>query len=188
MRLRRNPARSRLFGLALLPVLALAATACMGYPADGTVLTPGSPSETASSRLPSLLQQLQGNGGAGLEVFDGSENQVLAAQDAQGKAVPVVSPSPTAVSTVTGTTTAKTATPTPTSAGGSAQTTATTPAGTATLAPTATATPTSTATATATPTASPATPTAVPTSAPTTESGPPTEGSAAVSVTGPSTE
>lgn len=170
MRLRRITTRSRIWALVLLPALAVATTACMGYPADGNVLTPGSPSQTASSRLPSLLQQLQGNGGAGLEVFDGSENQVLAAQDAQGKSVPVASPSPTATDTVAGTSTARPATPTPTPRSASAQTAppAATPTGAATSTATAasSATPTSapTTTTTATPTATRVTPTATPVS------------------------
>lgn len=70
------------------PFLLLSLTACMGYPAQplnqpGTAPTMA-PHEAGESRLPSLLSQLQG-GGAGLELFDGSQNEVLAAQDAQGK-------------------------------------------------------------------------------------------------------
>jgi cell division septation protein DedD len=163
-----------MLGLALLPLLAVGASACMGYPADGSVLTPGSPSQTASSRLPSLLSQLQGNGGAGLEVFDGSQNQVLAAQDAQGKGVPVVPPSPTATDAVAGATTTRTTTPGPEAAGVQPTRTATpTPVRSATATATAAVTSTSTPTpaATATPTATPATPTATPT-----PEGPPTEG------------
>ena len=74
--------------VAASPFLLLSLTACMGYPAQpltqpGTAPTMG-PHEAGESRLPSLLSQLQG-GGAGLELFDGSQNEVLAAQDAQGK-------------------------------------------------------------------------------------------------------
>ena len=58
--------RSRRFVLvaACLPLLLIATTGCL---ANGTGLigTPGAPTETGSSRLPSLLQQLQGSGGAG---------------------------------------------------------------------------------------------------------------------------
>ncbi len=74
--------------VAASPLLLLSLTACMGYPAQplnqpGTAPTMA-PHEAGESRLPSLISQLQG-GGAGLELFDGSQNEVLAAQDAQGK-------------------------------------------------------------------------------------------------------
>jgi hypothetical protein len=156
-----------------LPLIAFGGAACLAAPGAG-VNTPQDPnaSGTATSRLPTLLQQLQANGGAGLEVFDGSQNQVLAAQDAQGKDVPVstatiaAGATPAVTSTVAGTKTANTPTPrpeqaTPTPRPGTPTPTAT-PAASATVAPT--------ATPTATPTPSPA-PTAT-----ATPSGPPTEG------------
>lgn len=82
------PAYRQRIALTLVPVALLSLTACMGYPAQplnqpGTAPTMAAP-EPGESRLPSLLSQLQ-TGGAGLELFDGSQNEVLAAQDAQGK-------------------------------------------------------------------------------------------------------
>jgi hypothetical protein len=165
--------RSRAVGLAVLPLLALGATACLGYPADGAVATPAAPGNTQPSRLPQLLSQLQAQNGAGLEVFDPAQSQVLAAQDASGKSytdpsavTPTVTPTASATTTATATRTAtqrpEASTPTP-----RPSTVTPTPSSTST----ATATPTSTATATATPTAT-QTPTPTPTA-----STPPTEGS-----------
>lgn len=163
--------RSRILALVALPLIVLGGSACLAAP-TGTVNTPMDPnaSGTSTSRLPTLLQQLQGSGGAGLEVFDGSQNQVLAAQDAQGKSVPAATQTiatgatASVTSTVAGTKTANTPTPRP------EQATPTPRPGT----PTATASGTPAATATATPTST-ATPTPSPTPTPT-PSGPPTEG------------
>lgn len=89
--------------LAALGVPALFSTACMGYPMEGAVATPPPPGTTGESRLPSLLTQLQG-AGAGMEVFDGSQNDVLGAQDGDDSGV-TVTPSvfvPTATPTPPG--------------------------------------------------------------------------------------
>ena len=155
--------------LAMLPLVALGGTACLGYPADGAVATPAAPGNTQPSRLPQLLSQLQAQNGAGLEVFDSGQSQVLAAQDASGKSYT----DPTATTpTATPTTVVGAATPTPTRTA-TQRPEASTPTprpGTATPTPSSTATPTSTTTATATPTGTP-TPTPMPT-----PSTPPTEG------------
>lgn len=173
--------------MALFPALAVATSGCLGYPADGLVATPTAPSEGAASRLPQLLSQLQG-GSAGLELFDGTTNEVLGEQDGS------VTPSVTAGST---------ATRTPTPSGQKEPGTGQTPLPSATYPATVVVYPTSLpldpgVTPTATPTPDPttppatveptATPTATPTVAPTeipleptptatipTEGGPPTE-------------
>ncbi len=160
--------RLRALTLLALPFVVVGATACLQP--DGTLGAPGAPTQSDSaSRLPSLLQQLQGSNGAGLEVFDGNQNQVLAAQDAQGKDAPTVTvtttATPTSVSTVAGT---KTAGPTARPEASTPTPRASTP--TPTAAPT--DTPTPTATSTPTPTDTP-TPTVTPTPSP---AGPPTEG------------
>ena len=50
------------------------------------VATPNEPgTSNSTSRLPQLLSQLQGSAGGGLELLDGSQSQVLAAQAAGGK-------------------------------------------------------------------------------------------------------
>lgn len=168
----------RLVALSLLLGPVVASAGCLGLAATGAVATPGAPTAGAGSRLPSLLQQLQKNS-AGLELFDGSANEVLAAVDEQGKFVP----DPTRTATATA---APSATPTrtPTSLGLANPTTPAatqtpTPAGTPTPTVTATATPTATPGATNTPTptvtASP-TPTATPTATPTSQPTPPHEG------------
>ncbi|MCA9825600.1 MAG: hypothetical protein KC479_09285 [Dehalococcoidia bacterium] len=152
--------------------LALAATACLGYPAEGTVTTPVAPSGTDSqSRLPQLLSQFQG-GSSGLSLFDGSTNEVLAEQDEtpSGKEASNTTPVPT--QTVAGASTPGPGTPTPTPTAGSL------PQQPGTVTPTPTATPTETplsATPTATPSATPSA-TATPTSGPPPEGSPPTEG------------
>lgn len=163
----------------------LLATGCVGYPVDGTLATPAAPGQDAASRLPQLLQQLQGaNATAGLELFDQPSNQVLAAQDQQGKdtapstvtATPVQG-SPTPAATSIGlqppaTPTPRPPTPTRTPTG---STPAATPSANATP-ETPTPTPTATATATASTTPTPtSTPTPTPTTLPPTEGTPPTE-------------
>lgn len=175
--------------VAIFPALAVAASGCLGYPADGLIATPTAPSEGAASRLPQLLSQLQG-GSAGLELFDGTTNEVLGEQDGS------VTPSVTAG---TGSTATHTPTPTGQKEPGASQTPlpaatypatvvvyptslpldpGTTPTATPTpdpTAPPATVEPTATPTATETtaPTELPPTPT--PTSTIPTEGGPPTE-------------
>lgn len=148
--------RKRPWSLALLAPLALVSAGCLGYAPPGTVTTPGAPGESTETRLPQLLQQLQG-AGAGLELFDATpSSQVLAAQDTNGgKDDPT--PSTTASATQSPTTIAQLPGATATPTGGSAPGTTTTPSGTATTtpAPTATATPSPTATATPTPTVPP---------------------------------
>ena len=158
--------------LVMLPLVALGGAGCLGYPADGAVATPAAPGNTQPSRLPQLLSQLQAQNGAGLEVFDSGQNQVLAAQDASGKSYTdpsATTPTPTA-------TTAGGATPTSTATPRREASTPTPRPGTATATPATSFTPTPTSTtSTATPTATPTgTPTATPTPTP---SGPPTEGS-----------
>jgi hypothetical protein len=158
--------RSRAVGLALLPLAALGGTACLGYPADGAVATPAAPGNTQPSRLPQLLSQLQAQNGAGLEVFDPAQSQVLAAQDAPGKSytdpaavTPTATPTIAATSTATATRTvtqrpeASTPTPRPSTVTPTPSSTATaTPTSTATATPTATQTPTPTPTASTAPT------------------------------------
>ena len=96
----------RLLALPAIATIAIAGSACLGYAPEGSVATPAAPGQNAASRLPELLSQLQG-AGAGLELLDSPSNQVLAAQDQQGKFADETTPTVTA--TVTGT---RTVTPT----------------------------------------------------------------------------
>lgn len=155
-----------------LASFAVLSSACMQYP-DGTVATPPAGQQTDSSRLPQLLSQLQG-AGAGIELLDGSQQQVLAAQDVQGKEAP-----PETATVAGEKTPGSTATPagTPTRAGTPTKTP--TPTRTPTQAPEGGNTPTPTATTTPTPTPTQtATPTATPTASPTATASPtpPSEG------------
>lgn len=157
---------------------------CMGYPAQvpagqDSAPTMAPPESSGESRLPGLLSQLQA-GSTGIELFDGSQNDVLAAQDAQDKA-------DGATPTTTGTAPSGTSTPTPTrTPAGSlplTQPTATptprnTPAATPSPAPSTEAAPTATPTPIATSTPVP-TPTATPIATVEAGSTPPTEGGAA---------
>jgi hypothetical protein len=164
---KRTRGKSRLaLALASVGAFAVFSTGCMQYAPDGSVVTQEPPGQSDSSRLPSLLSQLQG-AGAGIELLDGSASEVLAAQDAQGKEAT------TATATVAGEQTpgpAQTQVPqgTPTRAGTPARTP--TPTRTPTQAPEdndePTATPTAAATATPTSTPTP-TPTMTPTPVPT---------------------
>ena len=176
---RRWSRQLRRFGVLLaFPLVLLTTTGCLTNAADGMVATPNQPGTSSStSRLPQLLSQLQGSAGGGLELLDGSQSQVLAAQEAGGKdAAATVTGSPTpSIATPIGTARAgATSTPRPESATvtatprpGAATATAT-PSATANA--TATATATVTATATATPTAT-AQPTATPIATPPPEGG-----------------
>jgi hypothetical protein len=161
--------RKRLGAVLPLAALALFASACLGYPVDGAVTTPGAPGGgSADSRLPELLSQFQG-GDAGLSLFDGSTNEVLAETDAtpSGKDTqPTVAPTGAAPGA---TTPAATSTPTPGSIGLQPGTVTPTPTPTTTGEPTATSTPAATETPTPT-----ATPTPTPT-APPAENTPPSE-------------
>lgn len=132
----------------------------MGYAPDGSVATPPPSASSDGSRLPQLLSQLQG-AGAGIELLDGSQSQVLAAQDAQGKDSPSETSiagdrTPGATSTsVPGTPTRSgtpTRTPTQQAEGGSNPTTTPTPGSTASATPGTTSTPTPTPTPTPSPT------------------------------------
>lgn len=180
--MRNRPASRRLLALVALPCIALGGAACLGYPADGMVGTPPQPTTAGQSRLPQLLSQLQGQSGAGLELFDGSQNQVLAAQDQQGKdSGEAASPTSTAIGTVTPSATVagtRTAGNSPTPRGEGLNSTPTPGPGTPTATPSASATPAPSQTATAT-----ATPTLTPTPSP---AGPPSEGD--VAATTPPTE
>ena len=182
---RRWSRQLRRFGVLLaFPLVLLTTTGCLTNAADGMVATPNQPGTSSStSRLPQLLSQLQGSAGGGLELLDGSQSQVLAAQEAGGKdAAATVTGSPTpSIATPIGTARAgATSTPRPESATvtatprpGTATATATataTPSATANATATATATATVTATATATPTAT-AQPTATPIATPPPEGG-----------------
>lgn len=171
--------------LGVFPAFAVASSGCLGYPAEGLVATPTTPSESAASRLPQLLSQLQG-GSAGLELFDGATSEVLGAQDGS------VTPSVTAGSTGT-----RTPTPTGHKETGADQTPLPAPStpGTVVFYPTSlpldpgatptpvppTATPTTTVELTATPTATPTEPPTelpprpTPTATIPTEDRPPTE-------------
>lgn len=146
-----NRQRLHRAALPLFAVAALLGSACLGYPAEGTVGTPQAPGQDGASRLPSLLSQLQG-AGAGLELFDATPaSQVLAAQDQQGKDLPAAIPTPSATTTPTPTSIPFVPSPTGTPTappGGSPTATPTTP-------PSPTATPSATATPTATPTQTP---------------------------------
>jgi len=170
--------RVRLVATTGLSLVAIASAGCLGYAPEGTVATPPPPSSDGStSRLPQLLSQLQG-GGAGVEIFDGSQNEVLAAQDTQGKAADDTG-TPAATATVAGASTpGPTSTPTPGSLPLEQPTSS--PSATATAAPSTTPTATPTPSATPPPTAVPTpTPTPVPTTPPEGGSGgglPPTEG------------
>lgn len=164
-RMRSRRQRLRLVGF-VLPVVLLSTTACLATTADGGVMTPQQPGQTDSaSRLPQLLSQLQGSNGAGLELLDGTQSQVLAAQEAGGKdaatstpsgsstVIGAVTPTPTqprAGSTPTPRPEAATATPRPGTATPTASTTTA-----ATTTSTSTVTPTATASATGTPTPTP---------------------------------
>lgn len=158
----------------------------MTYAQDGSVATPPPPGASDGSRLPQLLSQLQG-AGAGIELLDGSQSQVLAAQDAQGKEAP------SETATVAGDRTpGATSTPvpgTPTRAGTPTRTPTPprtpTQSGEGGTTPTPTATPSPTATPTSTPTPTPtATPTATSTPVPT----PPSEGGGGTASGTPPTE
>jgi hypothetical protein len=151
----------RCASLALVPAVLVFGSACMVTPADGSVGTPVPPGDQAPSRLPQLLSQLQNSTGAGLELFDGgTQSQVLAAQDAQGKTAPDATgtvagartPSPTAQApeSSTSTPTPRPGTPTRTP---NATATPTRPAGTATPGSAMTPTPSETSSATPTPSA-----------------------------------
>lgn len=163
--------RTLLLATASLGAFGLLSTGCMQYAADGSVVTPAPPGDTASSRLPQLLSQLQGSG-ANIELLDGSENQVLAAQEAGGKAAP------DETSTVAGESTkGPTSTPVPgTPTRATTPTRTATPTRTPTQSPEDSTTPSPTPSPTATVTASP-TPTPSPTATPTPIPGPPSEGS-----------
>ena len=166
----------------------LLATGCMQYAPDGTVATPGASSQS-SSRLPDLLSQLQG-GGAGIEVLDGQQSEVLAAQDSPSQ-TPTPVPgkqAPSGTSTVAGAKTpnpggtaqptwtpTRTPTPDPTNAPGN-EGYAATPTQTATPTPTATATPTPTLTPTPTPTPTPILPGTEAGTTPSATASPQTEG------------
>lgn len=155
---------------------------CMGYPAQvpagqDAAPTMAPPESSGESRLPGLLSQLQA-GSTGIELFDGSQNDVLAAQDAQDKA-------DAATPTTTGTAPSGTSTPTRTPVGSLplTQPTATptprnTPAATPSPSPSTEAAPTATPTPIATSTPVP-TPTATPIATVEAGSTPPTEGGAA---------
>ena len=167
--------RLRTAALAVIGVPVLLSTACMGYPMEGAVATPPPPGTTGESRLPALLTQLQG-AGAGMEVFDGTQNDVLGAQDGDdggatgtpAASAPTPTPTPpgdkghtdtvpTPVQTVAG---ANTPAPRPTQGTNEGNPTATptrTPTGTPTqqpseASPTPSPTPTNTPAPTATPT------------------------------------
>ncbi len=93
-------AMKRKYGLVIvLAGASLLSTACMGYDVNG-LATPPPPGEgTQTSRLPMLVQQLQG-GAAGVELFDATpSSQVLAAQDENGKALVNVTVTATATGT-----------------------------------------------------------------------------------------
>lgn len=148
--------------LSLVGLVGFASTACLGVPTDGSLTTPGAPdTSTQTSRLPTLLQQLQG-GNAGVELFDATpSSEVLGVQDQQGKdegstATPTNTPgpgTPTAVVTAT----AQVVTATPTARANTPQ-----PIVVNTPTPTNTPQPGATATPTATPVPPTATPTAIP--------------------------
>ncbi|MBI2766035.1 MAG: hypothetical protein HYX53_09015 [Chloroflexi bacterium] len=180
----RNRFRRSLLVILAAPALALAGVACI-EPAAGTVTTPAAPTQSAASRLPQLLSQLQG-AGAGLELMDSPSSQVLGAQDQQGKFTDTGTPAATATTSATPGTTptslavvnptntprpGATATPVRTTA---ATATPTAAAGTPTPTPTAAATATTTTTATTTATATP-TLTPTPRPSPPSEGTPPTE-------------
>ena len=172
--------------LLLFAAAPLALGACMGYPAQvppgqETAPTMAAPESSGESRLPGLLSQLQ-TGTTGLELFDGSQSDVLAAQDTQDKG-DGAGGTPTVAVTATPRT-QPTATRTPAGSLPLAQPTATpTPAGTPSSSPSPTteAAPTVTPSPTVAPTSTPV-PTLAPGATPPTEGGasptqaPPTEG------------
>jgi hypothetical protein len=162
---------SRLAAMLPLAVLAIATSACLGYPAEGTVATPPPPgSDSGQSRLPELLGQLQG-GSAGLSLFDGSTNDVLAETDAtpSGKDGEIATPTQAVAGANTPGASTNTPTPTPGSIG--------LQPGTVTPIPTPTPEPSVTPSQTATPAPTATlTPTATPTSGPPAEGSPPSEG------------
>ncbi len=148
-------------GVALVAVIGLvvfASTACLAAPLDGSLTTPGAPvTGTQTSRLPTLLQQLQ-SGSAGVELFDATpQSQVLGVQDAQGKGDATTgSVTATVTQAVAGAKTPGTGTATPT-----VRASTPTPTPTRTLQPVETPQPTATAQpSTPTPTSMPATPAA----------------------------
>src|SRR5262245_39721733 len=67
----------------VVSLVAMTSSGCLGYPTDGNLATPVAPAPQGASRLPELLRQLQ-QGGAGMELFDQPQSDVLAAQDSQG--------------------------------------------------------------------------------------------------------
>lgn len=167
----------RPLGAVLLAGFGLVSTGCLGYaPEDGVATPPPPSSDGSTSRLPALLSQLQG-GGAAVEIFDGSQNQVLAAQDEQGKAGDAgTATDPVPTPTVAGAATPgaqATATPAAGSIGFTQPTVTATPSASATPSPSATPTPAATSTPTTGPTATP-TNTPVPTIP--SEADPPSEG------------
>lgn len=164
--------------LSLVGLVGFASTACLGVPADGTLTTPNAPdTSTQTSRLPTLLQQLQG-GNAGVELFDATpSSEVLGVQDQQGKdvgstATATSTPGP-GTPTVAATPTTQFVTATPTLRSNTQPVIVNTPTPTQTPQPGATATLTATAVPpTATPTAIP--PTFTPTTVPPTPTRTPT--------------
>lgn len=165
--------------LSLVSLVGFASTACLGVPTDGSLTTPGAPdTSTQTSRLPTLLQQLQG-GNAGVELFDATpKSEVLGVQDAQGKDVGATATvTPTGTRTVTATPTTSSITATPTLRSNTQPVVVNTPTPTRTLQPGETPQPTATPVpptatptsvpATATPTPIPPTPTRTPTPQPT---------------------
>ena len=171
MRSRSRRTTIRTAALAASGAFVLLSSACLGYPMEGAVATPPPPGSTGESRLPSLLSQLQGSG-AGMEVFDGSQSEVLGAQDGENAGVTVTpapaqptatptppgdkgssGPGPTPVQTVAG---ANTPNPSPGGSNEGPGPTATpTPSPTPGQASEATPTPSPTPTNTPTPTATP---------------------------------
>jgi hypothetical protein len=179
MTVRRSAQMRYTVGIGALAAFALLGSACMGYPAAGAMATPPPSDQSAPSRLPQLLAQLQ-QGSASLELFDATPaSQVLGIQDSEGKTNATVSPSVSAASNPTTTgTVSGTRTPTP-PATGTPRPSTTQPSEPSPTVATATATP-GAATATPSPAAS-ATPAATPSPAPTatytpTAVRPPTEG------------
>ncbi len=167
--------------LSLVSLVGFASTACLGVPTDGTLTTPGAPdTSTQTSRLPTLLQQLQG-GNAGVELFDATpKSEVLGVQDAQGKDVgstATVTPLGTRTVTAVATPTTTFITATPTLRSNIQPIVVNTPTPVRTLPPGETPQPTATSApptatptsipATATPTVIPPTPTRTPTPQPT---------------------
>jgi len=177
-----RPCVRRLAAAGALSLLGALGSACMGYPVAGTMATPPPPDQSAPSRLPQLLSQLQ-QGNSGLELFDAQTptSQVLGVQDT-GKpdgtptggsatgagANPTSTPPPATPTPRPGGTTVPTATPAVSQSPAPTQAASPTPSPTAT--PTASPTPTPANTPTPTPTLPPPPPEATPT-----PSRPPTE-------------